>query len=145
MQSTVERLFRSPIAVLLVSTAIGIMGNSPAPAQELLATDSRRSLARPCLEHLKHFRVFLFGQKIYLEIEMISLIRLDVAAVLAHQDEQRKKNRFRRDDRGQQLEGKRIEGKLALRVAIKPAPNGETDCVKNDEPHLPCMRGDNIA
>ena len=41
MQSTVKRLFRSPIAVLLVSTAIGVMGNSPAPAQELLATASR--------------------------------------------------------------------------------------------------------
>ena len=41
MQSTVKRLFRSPIAVLLVSTAIGIIGNSPSPAQELPATASR--------------------------------------------------------------------------------------------------------
>ena len=46
------------------------------------------------LKHLKHFRVFLFGQKIYLKIEMVSLIRLDVAAVLAHEDEQREENRF---------------------------------------------------
>ena len=41
MQSTVKRLFRSPMAVLVMSTAIGIIGNSPASAQELPATASR--------------------------------------------------------------------------------------------------------
>ena len=41
MQSTVKRLFRSPMAVLVMSTAIGIIGNSPAAAQELPATASR--------------------------------------------------------------------------------------------------------
>jgi hypothetical protein len=38
MQSTVRRLFRSPMAVLVMPAAIGLIGNSPAPAQELLAT-----------------------------------------------------------------------------------------------------------
>jgi hypothetical protein len=41
MQSTVKRLFCSLMAVLVMSTAIGIAGNSPAPAQEPLATASR--------------------------------------------------------------------------------------------------------
>ena len=41
MQSTVKRLFRSPMAVLVMSTAIGIIGNSLAPAQELPTTASR--------------------------------------------------------------------------------------------------------
>jgi len=52
------------------------------------------------LEHLKHFRVLFFGQKIYLEIEMIALIRLNITAVLTHEDEQREEDRFQRDDRG---------------------------------------------
>jgi len=41
MQSTVKRLFCSLMAVLVMSTAIGIIGNSPAAAQELPATASR--------------------------------------------------------------------------------------------------------
>ena len=41
------------------------------------------------LKHLKHFRVFLFRQEIYLQIKMVSLIRLGTTAVLTHQDEQR--------------------------------------------------------
>jgi hypothetical protein len=41
MQSTVKRLFRAPMAVLVMSTAIGIIGNSPAPAQEQPAIASR--------------------------------------------------------------------------------------------------------
>jgi hypothetical protein len=72
------------------------------------------------LKHLKHFGVFLFGQKIYLEIEMVSMIRLDVAAVLAHQDEQREENRFQRDDRGQKLEWERVKGEPALRFGVEP-------------------------
>src|ERR1700691_231804 len=70
------------------------------------------------LEHLKHFRVLLFGQKVYLEIEMVSLIRLNVTAVLTHEDEQREENRFQRNDRGQKLVRERVEGVLALRSAV---------------------------
>ena len=40
------------------------------------------------LEHLEHFRVLLFGQKIYLQIEVVALVRLQVTAVLTHEDEQ---------------------------------------------------------
>ena len=72
------------------------------------------------LEHPKHFRVFLFGQKIYLEIEMVPLIRLNVAAILAHEDKQREENRFQRDDRGQKRE--RIEGELAMTGHVEPEP-----------------------
>jgi hypothetical protein len=34
---------------------------------------------------------------------MVSLIRLNVSSVLAHEDEQREENRFQRYDRGQEL------------------------------------------
>ena len=97
------------------------------------------------LKHLKHFRVLFFRQKIYLEIEMIPLIRLDIAAILAHEYEQRKKYRFPRDNRGQKLERKWIERKLALRSAIEPEPKEEPDRVKHEEPHFPRVRGDGIA
>ena len=97
------------------------------------------------LEHLKHFRVLLFGQKIYLEIEMVSLIRLDITAVLTHEDEQREENRFQRDDRRQKLKWERVEGELALRFAVEPEPKAEPDHVKNDKPHFSRVRGDDIA
>ena len=41
-------------------------------------SDSELVMVAYGLKHLKHFGVFLFGQKIYLEIEMITLIRLDL-------------------------------------------------------------------
>ena len=89
------------------------------------------------LEHLQHFRIFLFGQKVYLEIEMVSLIRLNITAVLTHEDEQREENRFQRDDRGQKLVGERVESERALRSAVEPKPKGKPDHVKNDKPHFP--------
>ena len=97
------------------------------------------------LEHLKHFRVLLFRQKIYLEIEMVSLIRLDVAAVLAHQDEQREENRFQRDDGGQKLVRERVECEPALGSGVEPEPKGEPYRVENDEPHFSRVRGNGIA
>ena len=97
------------------------------------------------LEHLKHFRVLLFGQKIYLEIQMVPLIRLDVASVLTHEDEQREENRFQRDDRGQKLVREWVEGEPALRFAVEPEPNGKPDHVKNDKPHFSRVRGNGIA
>ena len=51
------------------------------------------------LQHLKHFRVLLFRQKIYLEVQMVSLIRLKITAVLTYQNEQREEDRFQRDDK----------------------------------------------
>ena len=98
-----------------------------------------------CLEHLKHFRVFLFGQKIYLEIEMISLIGLNTTTVLTHEDEQREENRFQRDDRRQKLEREWVEGEPATGFAIQPEPNGEPARVEDDKPHFPRMRGNDIA
>jgi hypothetical protein len=97
------------------------------------------------LEHLKHFCVFLFGQKVYLEIEMISLIRLDATAVLTHEDEQREENRFQRDDCGQELVRERVESEPTLGFAIEPEPKGEPDHVKNYKPHFPRVRGNGIA
>ncbi len=97
------------------------------------------------LKHLQHFRVLLFGQKIYLEIEMVSLISLNIASILAHEDKQREENRFQRDDRGQKLVRERVEGELALRSAIEPEPDEKPDRVENDEPHSPRMRGNGIA
>src|ERR1039457_5680257 len=96
------------------------------------------------LKHLKHFRVLLFRQKIYLEIEMVSLIRLNITAVLTHEDEQREENRFQRDDRRQKLKWERVEGELALRFAVEPEPKAEPDHVKNDKPHFSRVRGDDI-
>src|SRR5579862_2903429 len=93
------------------------------------------------LQHLKHFRIFLFGQKIYLEVEVISLIRLDITTVLTHEDEQREENRFERDDRGQKLIRERIEGEPAPGFTIEQKPDGEPNHVKYDEPHFPCVRG----
>ena len=97
------------------------------------------------LEHLKHFRVLLFGQKIYLEIEMVSLIRLNITAVLTHEDEEREENRFQRDDRRQKLEWERVEGEPALGFAVEPEPKGKPGQVKNDKPHFPRVRCDAIA
>ena len=97
------------------------------------------------LKHLKHFRVLLFRQKIYLEIEMVSLIRLNITAVLTHEDEQREENRFQRHDRGQKLVRERVEGEPAFRSAVEPQPKQEPDQVKDDEPHFPRVRGDGIA
>ncbi len=77
-------------------------------------SDSELMMLAYGLEHLKHFRVLLFGQKIYLEIEMVSLIRLNITAVLTHEDEQREENRFQRDDRGQKLEGNGSKANLLL-------------------------------
>ncbi len=97
-------------------------------------SDSELMVLTQGLQHLKHFRVFLFGQKIYLEIEMVSLIRLNIAAVLTHKDEQREENRFQRDDRGQKLVRERVEGEPAFKSAVQPEPKGEPDHVKNDKP-----------
>ncbi len=97
------------------------------------------------LEHLKHFCIFLFGQKVYLEIEMVSLIRLNITSVLTHEDKQREENRFQRDDRGQKLVRERVEGELALRSAVEPEPEGEPDHVEYDEPHFSRVRGNGIA
>jgi len=97
------------------------------------------------LEHLKHFRVLLFRQKIYLEIEMVSLIRLNIASVLTHEDEQREENRFQRDDGGQKLVRERVECEPALGSGVEPEPKGEPDRVKNDKPHLSRVRGNSIA
>ena len=78
-------------------------------------SDSELMMLAYGLEHLKHFRVLLFGQKIYLEVEMVPLIRLDVTAVLTHEDEQREENRFQRDDRGQKLrKGTGLSGRRNL-------------------------------
>jgi hypothetical protein len=107
--------------------------------------DSELMMLAYRLEHLKHFRVLLFRQKIYLEIEMVSLIRLNITAVLTHEDEQREENRFQRDDRGQKLVRERVEGEPALRSAVEPEPDGEPDRMKNDKPHFSCMRGNGIA
>jgi hypothetical protein len=97
------------------------------------------------LQHLKHFRVLLFRQKIYLEIKMVSLIRLNIAAVLAHEDEQREEDRFQGYDRGQKLVRKRVEGELALGSAVEPEPDREPHQVEYYEPHFPCVRGDGVA
>lgn len=77
------------------------------------------------LEHLQHFRILLFGQQIYLEIKMVSLIRLDITAVLTHEDEQRQENRFQRNDRGQKLIRERVKSESASGFAVDPEPNGE--------------------
>ncbi len=93
-------------------------------------SDSELMILAYGLEHLEHFRVLLFGQKIDLEIEMVPLIRLDVTAVLTHEDEQREENRFQRDDRGQELVRERVEGQPAFRFAVDPEPKGEPYKVK---------------
>ena len=111
----------------------------------LIFSDSELMVLAYGLKHPKHFGVLFLGQKIYLEIQMISLIRLDVAAVLTHQNEQRKKNRLQRDDGRQKLEWERVEREPAVRSAVEPEPKGEPDRVKNNKPHSSCVRGDDIA
>jgi hypothetical protein len=93
-------------------------------------SDSELMILAYSLEHLKHFCVFLFGEKIYLEIEVVSLIRLKITAILAHEDEQREENRFQRDDRRQKLEWERVEGEPAPGFAVEPEPKGEPYYVK---------------
>ena len=76
---------------------------------------------------------------------MVSLIRLNITAVLTHEDEQREENRFQRHDRGQKLVRERVEGGPALGFAVEPEPEGEPDHVKNNEQHFPGVRGNGIA
>jgi len=97
------------------------------------------------LEHLQHFCILLLRKEIYLQIEMIALIRLKIAAILTHENKQREENRFQRDDRGQELEWERVEGRLAMTGHVDPEPKGEPDHVKNDEPHFSRVRGDGIS
>jgi hypothetical protein len=61
------------------------------------------------LKHLQHLGVSILGQQVYLEIELISLIRLKAAAVLAHQNEERQEDRLWRHDHRQESERKRIQ------------------------------------
>lgn len=54
-------------------------------------------------QHLKHqnrLSVLIFGKEVYLDIEVISLLSMNTA-ILAHEDEEREKNRFERDDHRQ--------------------------------------------
>jgi hypothetical protein len=95
-------------------------------------SDSELMMLAYGLKHLKHFRVLLFRQKIYLKIEMVSLIRLNITAVLTHEDEQREENRFQRDDRGQKLIRERVKGEPAPGFAVEPEPKGEPEHMKND-------------
>ena len=44
------------------------------------------------LKHQNHLGVLIFGKKVYLEIEVISLLGLNAASILAHEDEEREKN-----------------------------------------------------
>jgi len=108
-------------------------------------SDSEFMMLAYGLKHLEHFRVLLFGKKIYLEIEVVSLIRLNTTAVLTHEDEQREENRFQRDDRGQKLVRERVEGEPALGSAVEPQPKGKPDRVKKDKPHFSRVRGDGVA
>jgi hypothetical protein len=110
-----------------------------------ISSDSELMMLAYRLKHLKHFRVLLFRQQVYLEIEMVSLIRLNIASVLTHEDEQREKDRFQRHDRRQELVGERIEGEPALGSAVQPEPKKKPDSVKSDEPHFPSVRGDDVA
>jgi hypothetical protein len=76
---------------------------------------------------------------------MISLIRLQITAILTHEDEEREENRFQRDDRGQKLVRERVEGEPALGSTIKPEPDEKPDRLDYDEPHFSGVRGDRIA
>ena len=108
-------------------------------------SDSELMMLAYGLEHLKHLRVLLLGQKIYLEIQMVPLICLNITAVLAHQDEQRKENRFQRNNRGQKLVRERVKRESAPGLAVDPEPEGEPDHVEYDEPHFPRVRGNGVA
>jgi len=53
-------------------------------------------------EHLEHLGILVLGEQVYLKIEVISLLRLDAASVLTHENEEGEKNRFKRNDQGQE-------------------------------------------
>ena len=97
------------------------------------------------LEHLQHSCILLLRKEINLQIKVIALIRLDIAAILTHENKQREENRFQRDDRGQELEWERVEGRLAMTGHVDPEPKGEPDHVKDDEPHFSRVRCDGIS
>jgi len=94
-------------------------------------------------QHLQHLGVLIFREKIDLKIQVTSLVGLQAAAILAHQDKQREKNRFQGNNHGEQRKRKRIERRVAA-LHIERNPHGKPDCVDDDEPHSTGLGCDKI-
>jgi len=94
-------------------------------------------------EELEHPRVFLLGEQIDLQVEMIATLRDARLSILGDEDEGREKDRFEGDGERQERERKRIEARRAA-GHVPTDPCGEPDYMRPHEPHRSAESGDPI-
>src|SRR5262245_51280737 len=82
--------------------------------------DLRSDLFGYLFKEVEHFGIFLLGEEVDLQIQMVSPLGYFGLTILINQDERRKKDRFQRYDEGQKREWEGVEPPAKDRVRQYP-------------------------